>query len=450
MFSAPEICQDDYRMPSQDELLYMWNVWFRNMGRPRLFIRTSEKGERLILELYFWDLMKYDGVKRIVVEPGRQLDEQTEDLFLAICGRNDLTFSSRNINRVRDLCSGRYPQIHLPEYKKQPGRLLLHVYFATWRSGPMEILYKANLAYMTETLYEMDEYDMIASSPKDLMGGIPVRLLRMLNNAWGKNYLLTEEKRREVLAVYTRFSSHLEEGVPLTARKFRYLKFCMEENMEWDRRSFCFVEKFEDMDSFYKYLDYLVLREKLKKYMDFPVSCRSVPDMMQAIYRAAELNHVLKRRNRYNYHFWQQYGENSSLCYEDEENIILLPQTVDDMIQEAKEQKNCLIEYIRRVANAETVVCFWRKRRAPKRSYITLEISKGEILQAYGRCNRRLTEDEKEWLAKVYCPEKELAYDPSEEVDLADIFGDEWQEERLPGIGWLDFEPADEEALPFS
>ncbi len=476
MFSAPEVCQEDFRMPSKAELWSMCSIWFQNMGKPRLFIKPFEEEGHLILELYFWDLTQYDWVQRIILEPGKQLDEKSEDLFLSICERTDVTIDPEDIAETGKRCGSCFPEIHLPEYNNHPEHLLLHVYFATWRSGPMEILYKANLDYMGETLHKMDEYDLVASSPTGLMGGLPIRLLRMLNNSWGKDLLLTGEKRQEVLAVYRRFSHILKNNLPLTEKRYEYLRFCMEEQLEWNSKSFRFVEMFDEMELFYEYLDYLKLRKKLKEElggsMVFPAAVWSVDDMLTHIHQAEELYQILGNREKYNYNLRQQYTRNNHVCYEDAENLVILPRSLEDIIKEANEQKNCLISYISEVVSGDTIICFWRKRKDPYRSYITMEISGSELLQAYGRCNRRLTEKEKNWLEEVYCPAAHLDYeeDPEGDLNLLNIFhgglpgqrihleglpgngtrGEGWLANGINGEEWPEFDFPEEDELPFN
>ncbi len=81
------------------------------------------------------------------------------------------------------------------------------------------------------------------------------------------------------------------------------------------------------------------------------------------------------------------------------EYLILSPKTPNDMFDEARMQSNCLSSYIGRVADGECQIFFLRKRSAPDKSFVTIEIrGDGSLGQVLGRFNRRPPRDAIEYV----------------------------------------------------
>ena len=67
--------------------------------------------------------------------------------------------------------------------------------------------------------------------------------------------------------------------------------------------------------------------------------------------------------------------------------VVIVPEHVSDLISEGEKQHNCVGSYMERVAKGRTDVVFIRKDKAPEKSYITMEIHKGKIIQARTKNN---------------------------------------------------------------
>ena len=67
--------------------------------------------------------------------------------------------------------------------------------------------------------------------------------------------------------------------------------------------------------------------------------------------------------------------------------IVVVPEHVSDLIAEGEKQHNCVGGYMERVAKGQTDVVFIRKDEAPEKSYITMEIHDGKIIQARTKDN---------------------------------------------------------------
>ncbi len=135
------------------------------------------------------------------------------------------------------------------------------------------------------------------------------------------------------------------------------------------------------------YSDYLDECEKLgydmtDKAVLFPRDLRTshAHTMAQIKYRAnqdLEANYAAKRlpvmKKKYE---WAAMGM-----------VVIVPEHVSDLISEGEKQHNCVGGYMDRVAKGLTDVVFIRKDKAPEKSYITMEIHNGQIIQARTKNN---------------------------------------------------------------
>lgn len=68
--------------------------------------------------------------------------------------------------------------------------------------------------------------------------------------------------------------------------------------------------------------------------------------------------------------------------YEDDEYVIYPATSIQDLIEESKQQKNCVRTYCKRVANNESQIYFMRKKSELEKSLVTIEVYKNRIIQA--------------------------------------------------------------------
>lgn len=76
--------------------------------------------------------------------------------------------------------------------------------------------------------------------------------------------------------------------------------------------------------------------------------------------------------------------------YENDKYIIVTPHSVNELLEEANQQRNCLACYANSYANGRAQIFFMRKKNAPEKSYISIEMSSDltEFRQVYYACNR--------------------------------------------------------------
>lgn len=89
-------------------------------------------------------------------------------------------------------------------------------------------------------------------------------------------------------------------------------------------------------------------------------------------------------------------------AYFDEKYSIIVPVGADDIIDEARQQRNCVAGYAERHLRGKVIILFLRRRSAPGTSFGTLEIGqrgkKFYFAQAYAAGNKKLPEDARKWL----------------------------------------------------
>lgn len=86
---------------------------------------------------------------------------------------------------------------------------------------------------------------------------------------------------------------------------------------------------------------------------------------------------------------------NEVMEYTYKEIAFIYPKTTQDIKDEAVGQSNCVASYIDNVIKGECDIIFMRNKQTPNKSYITLEVRSGKVVQSRGKFNRECTDEEK-------------------------------------------------------
>ena len=86
----------------------------------------------------------------------------------------------------------------------------------------------------------------------------------------------------------------------------------------------------------------------------------------------------------------------------DEKYLIRYPQTINDFCREAAYMRNCLLTFGEALVHNDTIIMFMRRSEDVNTPFITIEIYKGYMRQAYHRFNEPCNEEEKDWL-REFC-----------------------------------------------
>ena len=85
----------------------------------------------------------------------------------------------------------------------------------------------------------------------------------------------------------------------------------------------------------------------------------------------------------------------TALAFENDDYVVVIPETADEIINEGNNQHNCVSGYVRDVIRQYCTIVFVRQKSNPNKSYITVEINpRGRIVQYLRECNRRPCDDD--------------------------------------------------------
>lgn len=97
-----------------------------------------------------------------------------------------------------------------------------------------------------------------------------------------------------------------------------------------------------------------------------------------------------------------QEPEYQALKYEDEDWVVLAPETANDIINEGQRQSHCVGSYVNYVSNGEKYILFMRRAADPNTSVITLDVDPNTktLTQYRGFGNRNPSEEEMQFIKK--------------------------------------------------
>lgn len=160
-----------------------------------------------------------------------------------------------------------------------------------------------------------------------------------------------------------------------------------------------------------EWCDYLNMAKRLsmdltQKSLLFPTSLKKEHDIAIFAYNALKQEVDAKQ-------FAKTAEENKAKYeYAYGELMAIIPQTPEDIIEEATKQHNCLRSYIERVRDGATVVAFIRRKNAPKESYISVEIFEGALSQVKLAYNQDPHSDELDEFLNHWCKARNIKRNP--------------------------------------
>ena len=100
--------------------------------------------------------------------------------------------------------------------------------------------------------------------------------------------------------------------------------------------------------------------------------------------KANEINQVIDKKK------WEiQVSKMKAFEWENDKYKFICPKTKEDMVNEARQQSNCLSSYINSVINGKCMIFFMRKKQAITNSFITIELrndlSLGQVKRAFNK-----------------------------------------------------------------
>ena len=143
---------------------------------------------------------------------------------------------------------------------------------------------------------------------------------------------------------------------------------------------------------FIEYLDYLEMQQKFYGKVK-PTHFKTEHDIMALKVNQARL--LAKCED-----FEQQNESIKDLAYSGSGYCIVVPTKPEELAEEGINLSHCVGQYVDRVAGGECHILFLRRRGAPDRSLVTLQLSGKQICQAQGFNRRPITDQERRFLVQ--------------------------------------------------
>ena len=360
-----------------------------------------------------------DYRKRFSFHEGYRWSIEDERLFDALCVNNDkICFDYGVIDSVYQYYSESYPDWNLKRYDTNSMRLFDHIYHCMRRGTAKEILYKAGLDELAANIDMMDEIDLLSSKPSDIYDGISMRGLRALNCKEGAKLLSTEYKRKFLKELQMKFPGIFKEK--LNDAQSKYLNFLIEGELTvgeagrlfgarrgklmciWAAAQYdMFIQKEKQNEAAIREASKLALMDPI--YRDYIGKITfNEEDSVQNKIRILRF-YLLQQREKYDIQFKRSNRmRNPNWQERDKGYVVRYPQTINDFCREAIYMSNCLMTYIDAYINNDTTILFMRKTDDYNTPFITIEIFRNKLMQAYHRYNMDCTAQEAAWILN-YC-----------------------------------------------
>lgn len=137
------------------------------------------------------------------------------------------------------------------------------------------------------------------------------------------------------------------------------------------------------------------------KYTKYPKYLLSMHNIVQKNYRAF--------RERYDELEFQRVVDNE-LAHTGISYSIVVPEAPKDVQREGAAMNNCVASYVRSILKGQCQIVFMRKNKELDKSYVTVEIRDGRIVQAKASCNQSISEEDYKFL-ETYAKIKSLSID---------------------------------------
>ena len=366
-----------------------------------VLVSFAEKGEEL------------DGIRRFTFHEGYGWTMSKERIFREFCLHNpQCRYHHEQMDAIFAYYRKEYPGFHLKRYYTHDFRMLDHIYHCCRRNTAQEILYKAGLDELAEAVDGLDELDLLAGSPTEIYGGVPIRVLRALNSGEGARLLETRKGRGYVMDLQRYFPQIFR--FRMNEAQCRYLRRLWEEQLTAGEAGRLYLARSSSLQTMWCDSQYLLFdmmergQSEVKRlsaidpiYEKYLTQTEnegntegSFGDLQYyLLYNREKYDQAIRRSNRKRNYDWQERGR---------EYVVRYPQTINDFCREAIYMSNCLMGYVESVIHNDTTILFLRKANDFNTPFITMEIFEGRLMQAYHRFNRDCTETEAQWI-REYC-----------------------------------------------
>ena len=163
-----------------------------------------------------------------------------------------------------------------------------------------------------------------------------------------------------------------------------------------------------DLKALLKYIDYLATFEGLNANSSLVREIGDYANMMHTIsekfekypryflstHKIAARNYERLKHTFDEQHFAKRIRPEYEITHKDYK--FFYPKTTQDIKDEAVQQQNCVASYINKVINGDCHILFLRKKDAPTKSVVTIEVRNGKVVQAFQAYNTPCNEEQRE------------------------------------------------------
>lgn len=151
-------------------------------------------------------------------------------------------------------------------------------------------------------------------------------------------------------------------------------------------------------DAFCEYLDYLQICKLLEydmkdKKILYPVSAVNSHEKVLILYDNLK-NKIYQKEIK------KRYEKLKKFTYGDKKYLIYPVKSQKELINESKQQNNCVKTYAERIAKGDCDIYFMREIKNPGKSLVTVEVRNNKVVQQRQKNNFDTTENQKKFLEK--------------------------------------------------
>lgn len=399
-------------------------VWPRYDNKEQLVILCVEPHiEAIYVKIRHANQLDSTYMRRFVFKEGLRWSFREEQFFKKHCLENPACkYVVEDMNEIYKYYSKAYPTWNLKRYYNKSFRLLEHIYHCMKQGSVQEILFKSGLDELASKVDLIDEYDLLASKPTTIYGGVSMRALRALNCEEGAKLLADVRNREFIKTLQGKFPTIFDEG--FNDAQCLYLKFLIEGELTVGEAGRLFQARREALTSVWNNSQFELFMSREKKredekskaeiisefdkiYKDY-LKCRDAYGETVEVRTQTLRYYLLDKREEYEQKIRRSNRKRNSEWQERNNGyVVRYPQTINDFCREAIYMCNCLLTYVEAFVCNDTTILFMRKSDDFNAPFITIEIYKNELMQAYHRYNVDCTSEEAEWI-KEYCQRHEI------------------------------------------
>ncbi len=359
---------------------------------------------------------KPECMKRFTIHEGYTWDWESEEFFHEHCvNSHRCSYQGGDLDEIFEYYSKMHPEWHLQRYLSKGVRILDHIYHCLRQDTAKEMLYKSGLDELAVHIDTLDELNLLSQRPSDLYEGLSMKVLRSVNCTDGADLISKRSRRAFIKELNLKFPDIFKDQ--LNDAQCRYLKYLIDGDLTVGETGRLFTSRKVHLITIWckSLFDLFMLKERqnhelleacneLKRldpiYADY---IRDVKDFVNdtnikqlafyLVHNREKYDRLIRRSNRKREYDWMERGNGYFVRY---------PQTINDFCREAIYMSNCLLSFVEGMIQNDTTVLFMRKEDDVNKPFITIEIFKGELMQAYHRFNEDCSREEAEWI-REYC-----------------------------------------------